>query len=101
MKRRVQHYGYVFDYASATVVDSTNSSATLNCCPPLPAVVPVQDHEGNSNKHNTFHIQSFIEESVTKLRGWDVFAGILGRIRNMELVRGKDGILPEQPSNAI
>jgi alkylated DNA repair dioxygenase AlkB/SAM-dependent methyltransferase len=101
LKRRVQHYGYVFDYASATVVDSTNASATLNCCPPLPAVVPAHDHGSNSTTQDTFPIQSFIEESVTKLRGWDVFAGILDRIRNMELVQRKDDILPEQPSNII
>lgn len=100
LKRRVQHYGYVFDYASATVVEATNANATLNCCPPLPAL-SFQSYGSNTIYDDKYAIQSFLEESVAKLRGWDVFAGILDRIRNMELVQRKDDIPPKQSSNVI
>ena len=66
LKRRVQHYGYVFDYESAHVDLNTS-------CPPLPAVPFDLDHS------------SFASSSVANLRGWDVFAGILDRVRRIEL----------------
>ena len=78
LKRRVQHYGYVFDYASADVLRD-RSVATGGDCPPLPAV-PEDVLQSNGKEA----LEQFIQASVSSLRGWDVLAGILERVRRTE-----------------
>ena len=98
--RRVQHYGYVFDYASADVLrDRTADEA---CCPPLPAVPSSVDSQlKRSNKIytnkslfdcNGDDISNFINDAVFKKQGWEVFAGIIERTRRFEfpIVPGED-----------
>lgn len=70
VKRKVQHYGYVFDYQSADVLrDRTQVGAN---CPPLPAV------PSNAN------VQAFIQDALSEGRGWDVLAGVISTTRSTE-----------------
>lgn len=83
VKRRVQHYGYVFDYETADVLrdrvcDGEDKSVQYSAaCPPL----PVMDiaHEGNLNNQQELHdrLEIFRKEG----RGWKVLAGIIERAR--------------------
>ena len=72
VKRRVQHYGYVFDYKTADVLrDRTEAGAD---CPPMPKISKrhAQDEAG---------IENYIMESLEQGHGWDVLAGVTERIR--------------------
>jgi alkylated DNA repair dioxygenase AlkB/ubiquinone/menaquinone biosynthesis C-methylase UbiE len=79
VKRRVQHYGYVFDYQTANVLRDKQASVVANC-PPMPAwnvrgsAAPPSENEETS-----------LEESLASLiqdrRGWPALAGIVERVR--------------------
>ena len=69
VKRRVQHYGYVFDYQTADVLRNKEATETANC-PPLPQW---DDDQSFSEK--------LLSEKVQEGRGWHVLAGICERIR--------------------
>jgi len=75
IKRRVQHYGYVFDYQTANVL--RDRSVVGADCPPMPAVgVP---------DIGSKELEQLIREHVDQGRGWDVFGGIVERIRRTEV----------------
>jgi alkylated DNA repair protein alkB family protein 8 len=68
VKRRVQHYGYVFDYETADVLrDRSKEGAD---CPPLPAL-----------PCDFLNLEGYIEKSVSQGRGWEALAGVIERTR--------------------
>ena len=76
LKRRVQHYGYVFDYETADVLRNREITETKNAmCPPLPLLPEGHQSWGSED------LESYISESVTDGNGWGVLAGILERVR--------------------
>ena len=77
VKRRVQHYGYVFDYETANVLrDRTQQGAD---CPPMPAVPSAVTETGC--------VEEYIESSVREGRGWEALAGIIERTRRHDFSR--------------
>jgi alkylated DNA repair dioxygenase AlkB len=76
LKRRVQHYGYVFDYETADVLRNREITETKNAmCPPLPSL------PGGNESWDLDELEKFICDSVSVGNGWDVMAGILERVR--------------------
>jgi len=78
VKRRVQHYGYVFEYATADVIRKRDPDyiAGGGGCPLLPAI---------SRKVITdLDVEKFINDSTESLEGWNVFAGIVERTRRTD-----------------
>ena len=76
VKRRVQHYGYVFSYETADVVRDRDQSD--GCCPPLPAISKDQINGVNGN------IDDYIKKSISEGKGWDVLAGVIQRVRDFD-----------------
>jgi alkylated DNA repair protein alkB family protein 8 len=76
LKRRVQHYGYVFDYETADVLRNREMTETKNgMCPPLPAL---------PKGHQSWDLEAlekYISDSVTNGNGWGALAGIVERVR--------------------
>jgi alkylated DNA repair dioxygenase AlkB/SAM-dependent methyltransferase len=74
VKRRVQHYGYVFDYQTANVLrDRSQKGAD---CPPIPAVPEeIQDPA---------QLEGYMKECVDEGRGWEALAGVVERTRHHE-----------------
>ena len=71
VKRRVQHYGYVFDYETADVL--RDRSKTGADCPPMSAVPEAV--------HNPSNLDEYVNENVGEGRGWEALGGILERTR--------------------
>ncbi|KAI2510798.1 tRNA methyltransferase [Fragilaria crotonensis] len=72
VKRRVQHYGYVFDYETADVLRDKSSPGAA--CPPMPAIpkdVAVTETQ----------LSDYMESVVQEGRGWEALAGVLERTR--------------------
>lgn len=68
VKRRVQHYGYVFDYETADVLrDRSKENAD---CPPMPALPEELEN-----------VDEYIEASANDGRGWQALAGMIERTR--------------------
>jgi len=86
VKRRVQHYGYVFDYQTADVLRRDEESCKQNPaanCPPLPAIKKT-DKQTNVNNNN-------IDDLVREGRGWELLAEIIEKTRQYEFnVRSND-----------
>jgi alkylated DNA repair protein alkB family protein 8 len=75
VKRRVQHYGYVFDYQTADVLrDRSQKGAD---CPPMPAM---PDEIQDLSK-----LEDYTVECVSEGRGWEALAGIVERTRHYEI----------------
>lgn len=77
VKRRVQHYGYVFDYHSADVLrDRTKTGAD---CPPMPAI----NLDGVSSNDDVYvdRLEKYIGECLADGDGWGALAGIVERTR--------------------
>lgn len=74
VRRRVQHYGYVFDYETADVLRKRHTAAAA--CPPMPKI----PDEINAPK-NINVLEQHIEKSVEEGRGWEALAGIIERTR--------------------
>ena len=82
VKRRVQHYGYVFDYKTADVLRDKAADPTADC-PPMPKWSSGDDCDNAS-----------FEDSLSRLvqegRSWPVLAGIMQRIRQTDFdIEGK------------
>ena len=83
IKRRVQHYGYVFDYESADVLRRNGvKSYEVECCPPLPAV----DMKGESDQYHDDYLEEWIAKKVCDRMGWEVLAGVIERTRRKDFV---------------
>jgi alkylated DNA repair dioxygenase AlkB len=97
IKRRVQHYGYVFDYESADVLrrGANDAKDVSSSCPPLPAVDMKIDDSDES-------LEEWIDRKVDERRGWQVLAGIIERTRRIDFTRyfEEDG-LEEKESRAV
>lgn len=68
VRRRVQHYGYVFDYESADVL--RDRKANQAGCPPMP-----------SGPQDPDEVEPFIKEALKEYNGWGVLAGVIQRTR--------------------
>lgn len=100
VKRRVQHYGYVFDYETADVlrdrhVDSTGTrnENIKSLCPPLP-VLPA-GYESWTN----IQLQNFTNDAVRDGNGWDVLAAIIEKVRRHDFSKNEEIVYPNP--NAI
>lgn len=77
VRRRVQHYGYVFDYETANVLRNRNTASAA--CPPMPKIPDeVKQHKDGDI------LEQHIEQSVEEGRGWETLAGIIERIRRQK-----------------
>jgi len=102
VKRRVQHYGYVFDYETANVLrDRAVPGAD---CPPVPGLPEAlestgtakddpatsddftQPTNGASSTNVESTMENYCERCVTEGRGWDALACIMERARRKEFV---------------
>ncbi|KAG7356174.1 2-oxyglutarate/Fe(II) oxygenase [Nitzschia inconspicua] len=78
VKRKVQHYGYVFDYQTADVlrdrtITSLSSEGNPANCPPLPAVTgaaPAIDED------------TLMDSLIQQGKGWDVLAHLIEKTRH-------------------
>jgi len=106
VRRRVQHYGYVFDYRTADVLrnrdvvsdeDQQEGGVSRGDCPPLPAIPPELTTANGiastpdaaavttvTDKGNNDLLQNWIDENVEEGNGWDVLAGIIEKTRQFD-----------------
>ncbi|KAL3795439.1 hypothetical protein ACHAWO_011478 [Cyclotella atomus] len=96
IKRRVQHYGYVFDYESADVLRRDGLSKNDSRCPPLPAVDMGIKQNGNGER-----LEEWIAQNVVERRGWEVVAGVIERTRRIDFTTHfkLDGTNNEKPGS--
>jgi len=69
VRRRVQHYGYIFDYETADILRDVD----LTPCPPLPAI------------ENGSVLDEYIGNCTNNKEGWGVLAGVLERTRQKDI----------------
>jgi len=81
VKRRVQHYGYVFDYETANVLRNRQTAAAA--CPPMPKI-PSIIKENN----DVGFLEQHIKQSVEEGREWEALAGIIERTRRHKFQNG-------------
>jgi len=91
VKRRVQHYGYVFDYQTANVLRDRNCRTLNACCPPMPALPKSKDNKDDDDDDNLISsswsrdaLDQFCNCAVKEGRGWDVLASVIERVRRFE-----------------
>mmetsp|Transcript_42865 Transcript_42865/g.103555 ORF Transcript_42865/g.103555 Transcript_42865/m.103555 type:complete len:1111 (+) Transcript_42865:309-3641(+) len=98
VKRKVQHYGYVFDYQTADVLrdryqvqcedsdgrknDDHHNSVRIANCPPLP-ILPREDDD-DKNQMSSHLVEERINNAVQQGQGWEVLAGIIEKARRHE-----------------
>jgi alkylated DNA repair dioxygenase AlkB len=106
VKRRVQHYGYVFDYETADVLRDRDTTATTDdgsksnaLCPPMP-VLP----DGSEAWSDT-QMNEFVSEAVRDGNGWDVVAAVIERVRrhdfNLAIGSNVDGEINDANADTI
>ena len=97
-KRRVQHYGYVFDYESSDVLrrdydddedvkkDASRyeKEKTKHCCPPLPSMRPTRQ---SVLQMTDKVVEEYITSAVAHVKGWELLAGIIERTRRLDFDR--------------
>lgn len=93
VKRRVQHYGYVFDYETANVLRDREKEGEKALCPPMPCL---PDNYKNCSDEK---LSCFIQDAVKNASGWDVLAGIIERVRRYKFV-AKDPMTHHEPEGA-
>jgi len=91
VKRRVQHYGYVFDYETANVLREFDNEKAM--CPPLPCLP-----EGNKGWTDG-ELEEFAEAAVRNGSGWDVLAAVVERVRRYSFAAGGGDINNEASHN--
>jgi alkylated DNA repair dioxygenase AlkB/ubiquinone/menaquinone biosynthesis C-methylase UbiE len=79
VKRKVQHYGYVFDYETADVL--RDRSLPGSDCPPLPGLPTTNNTEAATNMSNIDDMESYFQTCVLEGRGWDALACTVERTR--------------------
>ena len=77
VRRRVQHYGYVFDYETADVL--RDRTAKGGGCPPMPAR-PVLSESGGDDNHED--VEAYISSALKKWDSWGLLSGIIERTRS-------------------
>ena len=87
IKRRVQHYGYVFDYESSDVLrrddggpnDTDGRGSDKSACPPLPcmdaSVADMADDE----------VEEWTERAVKDVEVWKALAGVIEKTRRFDM----------------
>jgi alkylated DNA repair protein alkB family protein 8 len=90
VKRRVQHYGYVFDYETANVL--RDRSLDKANCPPMPAI------PDNSSGMN---VEDFIARSVHERRGFEALAGVIERVRKHDFSLTANENIHERESSSL
>ncbi|KAL7570464.1 hypothetical protein ACA910_004249 [Epithemia clementina (nom. ined.)] len=80
VKRRVQHYGYVFDYETANVLRNRFEDPQAQC-PRLPVLPPENNNDKNNNDNNQDDLKEHIQHYLEEGRAWHVLAGIIERTR--------------------
>ena len=89
VRRKVQHYGYVFDYQTADVLRDRSQKGAE--CPPLPAISnDLKDAlSRREQESNDCDLLLEYEGGCTKEgRGWEALAGLIERTRRYKF-RGK------------
>ena len=87
IKRRVQHYGYVFDYESSDVLrrdyeeEEGDEQKKRSACPPLPSMDASREVVSNMTNEE---VEQYISKSVKNVNGWEVLAGVIERIRRFD-----------------
>lgn len=85
VKRRVQHYGYVFDYETADVKRDRSESGSD--CPPIPGLPSHLEAEGaaiNNMPVKPDLLETYFRQCVIEGRGWDALACTVERTRHTE-----------------
>ena len=82
VKRRVQHYGYVFDYETANVL--RDRCAQGSDCPPMPQVP--------QEELNT--LDSYMTQAADQGKGWELLAGLIEKTRRHDF-QGSGAHSPE------
>ena len=78
VKRRVQHYGYVFDYETADVLRNRDDSDAANC-PPLPGLPSLYINNGGIVDDEK--LEELCDQAVEDRKGWDLLASVIERVR--------------------
>lgn len=76
VKRRVQHYGYVFDYQTTDVLRDKMAGPTADC-PPMPQWTMTSE----KGDQKTSCLEHRLAELTEEGRGWPVLAGVIERTR--------------------
>jgi alkylated DNA repair dioxygenase AlkB/SAM-dependent methyltransferase len=71
IKRRVQHFGYVFDYKTSDVLRDRQVHGAD--CPPLPKI---------ASHYKGATLEDHVVECLAQGRGWEVLAGVVERVRS-------------------
>jgi len=79
VRRRVQHYGYVFDYETADVL--RDRTAKGGGCPPMPSI----DRGGNQED-----VEAFISSSLKTWDSWGLLSGIIERTKSTNFASALD-----------
>jgi alkylated DNA repair dioxygenase AlkB/SAM-dependent methyltransferase len=103
VKRRVQHYGYVFDYKTADVL--RNREDPDADCPPMPAMLDVDPgsneqnrQEDHSHRIDETDLDAYLDHCVNKGEGWGLLAGVAERVRQYDFnENGQDGASRRYP----
>ena len=101
ISRRVQHYGYVFDYETSDVLRRDDAEGDADgadgeggsgdagreeerrkhMCPPLPRIGPDADVSSMSDGD----VESWTRRAASEARGWEAVAGVIERTRRTDL----------------
>ena len=102
IKRRVQHYGYVFDYESSDVLrrddggsdDSHGRGSDKSACPPLPCM------NTNVTKMSDDDVEECTKRAVKDVKVWDALAGVIEKTRRFDVSsRASEGNLNDKLNN--
>jgi alkylated DNA repair dioxygenase AlkB/SAM-dependent methyltransferase len=92
VKRKVQHYGYVFDYQTANVLRDRVEDDRAKC-PPMPSIAVAskrtKQRVTSSANHAAYRdteetLEEYMERCVREGRGWELLAGVIERTRRHE-----------------
>jgi SAM-dependent methyltransferase/alkylated DNA repair dioxygenase AlkB len=87
IKRRVQHYGYVFDYESSDVLrrddggpnDTDGRGSDKSACPPLPSM------GSNVAEMTDDEVEEWTERAVQDVKVWEALAGVIEKTRRFDV----------------
>jgi alkylated DNA repair dioxygenase AlkB/SAM-dependent methyltransferase len=96
MKRRVQHYGYVFDYKTADVLRSRSEQDEADCpaMPALPQGLGGSDRVLDTEGVKTGPMETYLNECVENGQGWEVLAGVIEKVRRFDFAAAEDETPP-------
>ncbi|KAL7499587.1 hypothetical protein ACHAWT_007200 [Skeletonema menzelii] len=97
IKRRVQHYGYVFDYESSDVLrrddggsdDTYGKGSNKSACPALPCM------DANVAEMTDDEVNDWTERAVKDVKVWEALAGVIEKTRRFDV----SSVVPEGDLN--